>query len=97
MACNNQVCFLLQMSSRTHAEVGAGTSRGGEETLNPPLVPPTLGEAIIALINAIADEWIWVMEIWIDSVHRDPEASICCPATERSHQYLVRKLYNCST
>jgi hypothetical protein len=41
VACNNQVCFLLQMSSRTGAQDGAGTSRGGEETLNLPPVPPT--------------------------------------------------------
>jgi hypothetical protein len=24
------------------------------------------------------------VEIWIDSVHRDPEAPVRCPATERS-------------
>jgi hypothetical protein len=35
--------FLLpQMPSRTHAHDGAGTSHGGEDTPNPPLVPPTL-------------------------------------------------------
>jgi hypothetical protein len=55
MACNNQVCFLLQMSSRTRAQDGAGTSRGGEETPNPPPVPPTLVEGIAAVINATAD------------------------------------------
>ena len=55
MACNNQVSFLLQMPSRTRAQDGARTSRGGEETPNPPPVPPTLVEAIAALINATAD------------------------------------------
>jgi hypothetical protein len=55
VACNNQVFFLLQMSSRTCAQDGAGTSRGGEETPNPPPVPPTLARAITALINATDD------------------------------------------
>jgi hypothetical protein len=43
------------MSSRTRAQDGSGTSHGGEETPNPPPVPPTLAEAIAALINATAD------------------------------------------
>jgi hypothetical protein len=43
------------MLSRTCGHDGAGTSRGGEETLIPPTVPPTLAEAIAALINATAD------------------------------------------
>ena len=47
--------FLPQMSSRTRAHDGAGTSCGGEDTPNPPPVPPTLAEAIAALVNAIAD------------------------------------------
>jgi hypothetical protein len=55
VACNNQVCFLLQMPSRTRAHDRDGTSRGGEETLIPPPVPPTLVEAITVLINATAD------------------------------------------
>jgi hypothetical protein len=55
VACNNQVCFLLQMPSRTRAQDGAGTSCGGEETPNPPTVPLTLAEAIADLINACAD------------------------------------------
>jgi hypothetical protein len=37
-----QVVFLPQMPLRTHAHDGAGTSRGGEDTPNPPPVPPTL-------------------------------------------------------
>jgi hypothetical protein len=43
---------LPQMPSRTRAHDGAGTSRGGEDTPNPPLVPRTLAEAIAALVNA---------------------------------------------
>jgi hypothetical protein len=43
------------MPSRTHAHDEAGTSRGGEETPIPPPVPPTLAEAIAALINATTD------------------------------------------
>jgi hypothetical protein len=46
---------LPQMASRTRAQDGAGTSRGGEDTPNPPSVPPTLAEAIAALVNATAD------------------------------------------
>jgi hypothetical protein len=38
--CNNQVCFLLQMPSRTRGHDGAGTSRGGEETPIPRLYLP---------------------------------------------------------
>jgi hypothetical protein len=48
-------CSLPQMPSKTHAQDGAGTSRGREATPNPPPVPPTLAEAIAALVNATAD------------------------------------------
>jgi hypothetical protein len=41
-----------QMSYRTRAHDGAGTSHGGDETPIPPLVPPMLVEVIPALINA---------------------------------------------
>jgi hypothetical protein len=41
---------------RTRGQDEAGTSRGGgEEAPIPPLVPPTLAEAIAALLNATAD------------------------------------------
>jgi hypothetical protein len=40
------------MPSRTRAHDDAGTSRGREDTPNPPPVPPTLAEAIAALVNA---------------------------------------------
>jgi hypothetical protein len=43
------------MPSKTRAQDGAGTSRGREATPNPPPVPPTLAEAIVALVNATAD------------------------------------------
>jgi hypothetical protein len=34
-------------------------------------------------------------EIWIDSVYRDLQAHVRCPATKRSRQHLVGKLYIC--
>jgi hypothetical protein len=43
------------MSSRTRGQDGAGTSHGREATPNPPPIPPTLAEAIAALVNATAD------------------------------------------
>jgi hypothetical protein len=55
--------FLPQMSSRTHAHDGAGTSRGREDTPNPPPVPPTLAEAIIALVNATTDNTRFLHEM----------------------------------
>jgi hypothetical protein len=54
---------LPQMPSRTHAHDGAGTSRGREDTPNPPLVPPTLAEAIAALVNATADNTRFLREM----------------------------------
>jgi hypothetical protein len=51
------------MSSRTRAHDGAGTYRGGEDTLNPPPVPPTLAEAIATLVNAIADNTCFLREM----------------------------------
>jgi hypothetical protein len=50
-----QMLLLPQMPSQTRAHDGAGTSRDGEDTPNPPPVPPTLAEAIAALVNATAD------------------------------------------
>jgi hypothetical protein len=43
------------MPSRTRAQDEARTSRGREETLNPPPVSPMLAEAIAALVNATVD------------------------------------------
>jgi hypothetical protein len=54
---------LPQMPSRTHAHDGAGTSRAKEDTPNPPLVPPTLAEAIAALVNATADNTRFLREM----------------------------------
>ncbi len=51
------------MPSRTRAHDGAGTSRGREETPNPPPVPPTLAEAITALVNATADNTRFLREM----------------------------------
>jgi hypothetical protein len=54
---------LSQMSSRTRAHDGACTSRGEEDTPNPPLVPPTLAEAIAALVNTTADNTRFLREM----------------------------------
>jgi hypothetical protein len=43
------------MPARTHANDGAGSSQGGGDVPNPPLVPPTLADAIAALVTATAD------------------------------------------
>jgi hypothetical protein len=42
---------------------GAGTSRGREDTPNPPPVPPMLAEAISALVNATADNTRFLREM----------------------------------
>jgi hypothetical protein len=55
--------FLPQMPSRTRAHDGAGTSRGREDTPNPPPVLPTLAEAIAALVNATADNTRFLREM----------------------------------
>jgi hypothetical protein len=54
---------LPQMPSRTRAHDGAGTSRGREDTPNPPPVPPTLAEAITALVNATVDNTRFLCEM----------------------------------
>jgi hypothetical protein len=51
------------MPSRTRAQDGAGTSRGREATPNPPPVPPTLAEAVAALVNATADNTRFLREM----------------------------------
>jgi hypothetical protein len=51
------------MPPRTRAQDGAGTSRGREETPNPPPVPPTLAEVIAALVNATADNTCFLREL----------------------------------
>jgi hypothetical protein len=55
--------FLPQIPSRTRAHDGVGTSRGGEDTPNPPHVPPTLAEAIAALVHATADNTRFLREM----------------------------------
>jgi hypothetical protein len=51
------------MPSRTRAHDGSGTSRGREDTPNPPPIPPTLAEAITALVNATADNTRFLREM----------------------------------
>jgi hypothetical protein len=51
------------MPSRTRAHDGAGTSRGREDTPILPPVPPTLAEAIAALVNATADNTRFLREM----------------------------------
>jgi hypothetical protein len=51
------------MPSKTRAQDGVGTSSGREATPNPPLVPPTLVEAIAALVNATVDNTRFLREM----------------------------------
>jgi hypothetical protein len=51
------------MPSRTRAHDGAGTSRGQDDTPNPPSVPPTLAEAIAALVTMTADNTRFLHEM----------------------------------
>jgi hypothetical protein len=83
VACNNQVCFLLQVSSKTRAQDGAGTSRGGEETPSPPLIPPMLAEAIAALINATTDNTHFLREMTGHQIHQQRQRST--PRPQRHH------------
>jgi hypothetical protein len=58
------------MPMRTRGHDGAGTSRGsGEETPIPPLVSPTLAEAIAALLNATTDNTRLLWEIAGNQLH----------------------------
>jgi hypothetical protein len=54
---------LPQMPSRTRAQDGVGTSRGREDTPNPPPIPPTLVEAIAALVSAATDNTRFLREM----------------------------------
>jgi hypothetical protein len=51
------------MPSWTRVHGGAGTSRSQEDTPNPPPIPPTLAEAIAALVNATADNTRFLSEM----------------------------------
>jgi hypothetical protein len=51
------------MPSRTRAHDGVGTSCGQDDTPNPPPVPPTLAEAIAALVTATADNTRFLREM----------------------------------
>jgi hypothetical protein len=59
--CSN--VSLPQMSSHTRAHHGVGTSHGREDIPNPPPVPPTLAEAIAALVNATTDNTRFLREM----------------------------------
>jgi hypothetical protein len=52
----------LHMSMRTRGQDEAGTSQG-EDILVPPLVPPTLADAIVALVNATTDNTRFLWEV----------------------------------
>jgi hypothetical protein len=51
------------MSSRTRAHDSTRTSRDQEDTPNPPSVPPTLAEAIAALVTATANNTRFLREM----------------------------------
>jgi hypothetical protein len=51
------------MPSRTCAHDGAGTSRGQDDTPNLPPVPPTLVEAIAALVTVTVDNTCFLREM----------------------------------
>jgi hypothetical protein len=51
------------MPSRTRSHDGAGTSRGQDDAPNPLPVPPTLAEAITALVTATADNTRFLREM----------------------------------
>jgi hypothetical protein len=51
------------MPSQTRVHNSAGTSRGWEDTPNPPPVPPKLAKAIAALVNATADNTHFLREM----------------------------------
>ena len=67
MVCVGMLYFsnvtLPQMTSRTRAHDGAGTSCGRGDTPNPPHVPPTLAEATTALVNATTDNTRFLREM----------------------------------
>jgi hypothetical protein len=51
------------MPSGTRSHDGTRTSRGQEDTPNPPPVPPMLAEAIAALVTATADNTLFLREM----------------------------------
>jgi hypothetical protein len=70
VACNNQVCFSSSDAIKNSFSRWGGNSRGGEETPNLPPVPPTLAEAIAALVNAIADNTRFLQEMARNQFHQ---------------------------
>jgi hypothetical protein len=51
------------MLSRTRSHGSAGTSRGQDDAPNPSPVPPTLAEAIVALVTMTADNTRFLREM----------------------------------
>jgi hypothetical protein len=77
---------LPQMTSQTRAQDGVGTSRGGEDTPNPPPVPPTLAKAITALVNTTADNTPFLREM-ADNQFQQHEGRVP-PQGQRDTTYL---------
>jgi hypothetical protein len=61
---------LPQIPPKTRAHDCAGTSHGREDTPNLPPVPPTLVEAIAALVNATADNTRFLREMAGNQFHQ---------------------------
>jgi hypothetical protein len=55
--------FFFRCHQELMLKTGRGTSRGEEETPNPPPVPPMLAEAIAALVNATPDNTHFLREM----------------------------------
>jgi hypothetical protein len=79
-------CSLPQMPSWTRAQDGASTSRGREATPNPPPVPPTLAEAIAALVNATTDNTRFLREMAGQQLQQQGERAY--PQGPRETSYL---------
>jgi hypothetical protein len=86
--------FLLHMPSRTRAQDGAGTSRGGEETPNPPPVPPTLAKAIAALVMPLLITVV-SYEKWLGISFISRETEVNPKAPETPHIWSFQKLVHC--
>jgi hypothetical protein len=74
------------MPSWTRAQDGASTSRGREATPNPPPVPPTLAEAIAALVNATTDNTRFLREMAGQQLQQQGERAY--PQGPRETSYL---------
>jgi hypothetical protein len=91
MVCDGMLYFfpnvsLPQMPSRTRAHDAAGTSHGREDTPKPPPIPPTLDEAIAALVNANADNTRFLCKM--AGNHFEPHGGRVPPQGPRETTYL---------